>query len=206
MPIIRVQNKDADAPVAQPELLQVKPLSEECMSWVVDAQDPWQYALPIASCVTTEESTAVLNSGSLPQQDDYLILSWEHWQKHPDAYKSMRHVGICFPNDGALELLAPNLSRFSLICLPFPVFQDGRSYSLATELRQYYQYPGELRATGDILPDQLHFIWRCGFDSLEIADDPSAEKRVQEMTQQSMPFSAVYQNSMRGGLPIYKKR
>ena len=201
MPIIRIQNKTADAATEQTNQNQT-----ESMSWMVDTQDPWQYVPQIPQeqqkQVATEETASIL----LPQKSDYLILSWESWRQHPDAYQSISHPGICFPNDGMLELLAPNLARFQLICLNFPAFQDGRSYSLATELRQYYHYQGELRATGDILPDQLHFIWRCGFDSLEIADDPSAEKRVQEIIKQSMPFTAVYQNSMRGGLPIYKKR
>ena len=56
----------------------------------------------------------------------------------------------------------------------FPKFVDGRGYSTAALLRQRY-LPGELRAVGDILHDQLFFDARVGFDaSFARKDDKSA--------------------------------
>ena len=66
---------------------------------------------------------------------------------------------------GALE---PYLGRIALIALAFPKFSDGRSYSAARLLRERLSYRGELRATGDVLADQIPLMRRCGFDSFEV--------------------------------------
>ena len=73
----------------------------------------------------------------------------------------------------ALE--AEDLAQFEMIAVHFPVFTDGRGYSLARLLRERLGFKGELRATGDILKDQLGFLERCGFDAFEITD-PAALK------------------------------
>jgi len=60
--------------------------------------------------------------------------------------------------------LLPYLDRLSLIEIDFPVFGDGRGYSSAQILREA-GYTGELRASGDVLVDQLAYMRRCGFDA-----------------------------------------
>jgi uncharacterized protein (DUF934 family) len=65
--------------------------------------------------------------------------------------------------EDARELL-PFLGQLQLIEINFPVFGDGRSYSAARILREA-GYTGELRATGDVLVDQVGYMVRCGFDS-----------------------------------------
>jgi uncharacterized protein (DUF934 family) len=65
--------------------------------------------------------------------------------------------------EDARELL-PYLDRLRLIEVNFPVFGDGRGYSAARILREA-GYEGELRATGDVLVDQIGNMVRCGFDS-----------------------------------------
>ena len=57
-----------------------------------------------------------------------------------------------------------DLSGVTRIDLSFPKFTDGRAYSQARLLRQRRQFTGELRATGDVLIDQLVHMARCGFD------------------------------------------
>jgi phosphoadenosine phosphosulfate reductase len=64
--------------------------------------------------------------------------------------------------------LGDDLHRFSVICLQFDSFTDGRPYSQACLLHEYYGYRGELRARGNILRDQFDFMRRCGIDALEI--------------------------------------
>ena len=65
--------------------------------------------------------------------------------------------------EDARQLLA-YLDRLSLIEIDFPVFGDGRGYSSAQILREA-GYTGELRASGDVLVDQLAYMRRCGFDA-----------------------------------------
>jgi phosphoadenosine phosphosulfate reductase len=63
-----------------------------------------------------------------------------------------------------------DVGRASLIIVTLAKFTDGRAYSQARRLRETLGYTGELRATGDVLGDQLPLLARCGFDSFEIAD------------------------------------
>jgi len=74
--------------------------------------------------------------------------------------------------------VARHLDRLRLIAVRLAKFSDGRGYSIARLLRERYSYRGELRATGDVLRDQLLFLKRCGFDSFELrADQDAADAR-----------------------------
>ena len=66
------------------------------------------------------------------------------------------------PNDA--DPMAADLTGITRIDLHFPKFTDGRAYSQARLLRQRLQFAGEIRATGDVLIDQLVHMARCGFD------------------------------------------
>jgi len=82
-------------------------------------------------------------------------------------------------DDGHLQLgatdrvedLPSTPGTYRVIEIDFSVFNDGRGYSLARQLRTQYQYAGELRATGDIRIDQADMLARCGFDTLELPAD-----------------------------------
>ena len=50
------------------------------------------------------------------------------------------------------------------IDLNFPKFSDGRAFSQAFLLRRRLGFKGEIRATGDVLVDQLAQMERSGFD------------------------------------------
>lgn len=76
------------------------------------------------------------------------------------------------PGDDVREL-APYLDKIALIEVAFPAFRDGRGYSTARILRQDLGYTRPLRAVGDVLRDQAHYLLRCGFDELLLKDpDP----------------------------------
>ncbi|KAB2968712.1 DUF934 domain-containing protein [Zoogloea sp.] len=76
------------------------------------------------------------------------------------------------PDEDPLRLL-PDLPTLPVIALRFPVFTDGRAYSQARLLRQRHGFAGELRAIGDVLPDQLSAMARCGFDAFVLRADQS---------------------------------
>ena len=56
-----------------------------------------------------------------------------------------------------------DLAAVQRIDLQFPKFTDGRAYSQAVLLRRRCGYCGLLRATGEVLIDQLLQMQRCGF-------------------------------------------
>ncbi len=83
-------------------------------------------------------------------------------------------LGAEVANTARIEEVRPWLDRLDLIALPFPAFTDGRAYSLARQIR-HDGFAGELRATGNVLPDQLQFMAQVGFDSFEVSDRFSAD-------------------------------
>jgi len=103
-------------------------------------------------------------------QDGHVILSLAQWEKHQAAQTANSPLGLLVPPDKRLSQLAIDFSRFSVIALEFPKYTDGRAYSMARQLRGDHHFKGELRATGDVLFDQLQLMMRCGFDTFEIDD------------------------------------
>jgi uncharacterized protein (DUF934 family) len=57
------------------------------------------------------------------------------------------------------------LDTIDRIELHFPQFTDGRAYSQAYLLRRRLGFKGDLRATGEVLVDQLIQMQRMGFSS-----------------------------------------
>ena len=78
-------------------------------------------------------------------------------------------LGVELSNEQRPEVLQSFLPAISLISLNFPKFADGRAYSQARHLRQS-GFTAELRATGDVLPDQLSFMIETGFTAFEVTN------------------------------------
>lgn len=98
----------------------------------------------------------------------------------PDALgDALPELGVELLPGEAVEPLLPYIDRLCLVALAFPAFNDGRSYSKAHLLRGRHGYRGELRATGDILIDQLPHMLRCGFTSFEVRN-PATLARLEE--------------------------
>ena len=68
-----------------------------------------------------------------------------------------------------------NLTGVTRVDLNFPKFTDGRAYSQAFLLRRRLGFTGEIRATGDVLIDQLVQMERTGFDIAVLREDQHLE-------------------------------
>ena len=84
------------------------------------------------------------------------------------AYDSLTRVRKLPLHPDLVEALVPDLARIAVVMLDFPKYTDGRAYSQARLLRERHGYRGELRATGNVLRDQLLLMRRCGFDAYEV--------------------------------------
>lgn len=104
------------------------------------------------------------------------------------------------PGDDARELIA-HLDRLQLIEIAFPTFRDGRGYSSARILREA-GYMGEMRAAGDVLVDQVHFMRRCGFDSFA----PNVPLNEAVVTRATSVYADAYQAAADAAVPIWKLR
>ena len=71
-----------------------------------------------------------------------------------------------------LQLALEGVQR---IDLNFPKFSDGRAFSQAFLLRRRLGFKGEIRATGDVLADQLAQMERSGFDVAVLRADQNLE-------------------------------
>jgi phosphoadenosine phosphosulfate reductase len=79
-------------------------------------------------------------------------------------------LGLLLEPDDRIEDFAGELHRFSSIAIAFPAFTDGRGYSTARLLTERLGYKGEVRAIGDVLADQIAYMWRCGVNALVVTN------------------------------------
>lgn len=77
------------------------------------------------------------------------------------------------------DVLEASLDGVSRIDLQFPLFNDGRAFSQAYLLRRRRRFTGDIRATGDVLIDQLLQMQRSGFSTAVLREDvdPSDAQR-----------------------------
>ncbi|HVH83469.1 MAG TPA: DUF934 domain-containing protein, partial [Steroidobacteraceae bacterium] len=100
-----------------------------------------------------------------------IVISLERWQREQNALLARgAPLGIRLKAGQHPQAISGHVQLFALVALEFTKFTDGRPYSYARLLRQRYGYEGELRATGQVLRDQLLFMQRCGFDAFECAN------------------------------------
>ncbi|TJV41569.1 MAG: DUF934 domain-containing protein [Mesorhizobium sp.] len=98
----------------------------------------------------------------------------------PELRRSARErLGVVLQPGDQLEKIADLLDQLSLVALAFPAFSDGRSFSKGELLRERYDFEGAVRATGQVLVDQLPHMLRLGFDEFEISN-PVLLKRLEE--------------------------
>lgn len=132
-----------------------------------------------------------------------IIVSLARWQQERANLRERGEpVGVLLPNTADVAELASDLPELALVALEFPKFADGRAYSQARLLRERHGYQGEIRATGDVLRDQLFFMARSGFDAFELRADRSLEDALEAFSE----FSEHYQPAADESLPLYRRR
>ena len=128
------------------------------------------------------------------------------WKARHDELLQRKHhgndLGIWLAPTDEPATIAGDIHHFAVIAVQFPVFRDGRGYSIASLLRSRYGYKGELRAIGDVLRDQLFYMARVGFDAFVVRGDRSAEDALKGLDD----FSEVYQTSVDQSVPLFRRR
>ena len=104
-------------------------------------------------------------------------------------------------NDADPIALQADIAKAAVIDLHFPKFTDGRAYSQAALIRKRLGFKGELRATGDVLVDQLQLMQRTGFDTALLRDDQNLATAKQMLSL----FSDFYQGDVHQGLPRFAR-
>lgn len=87
------------------------------------------------------------------------ILAHSDYHSPPESGNGV----LVLAND--VNALDVNLDGITQVDLQFPAFTDGRAFTQAYLLRRRRGFTGDIRATGDVLIDQLVQMQRTGFSS-----------------------------------------
>lgn len=106
-------------------------------------------------------------------------------------------------NDADLAALADAgaFDGVDRIELHFPKFTDGRAFSQAVLLRRRHGFGGDIRATGDVLVDQLVQMARSGFSSAVLAPGVDAGAAARQFAH----YGAFYQGDAQQPLPHFAR-
>ena len=121
-----------------------------------------------------------LATGEVPGSRDFTVdlARWLEERSEIVAHveRTGRSLGVRLASDSDPASLTDDVERFALIVIEIPSSADGRFFSIAARIREHLGYRGELRVTGDVAPDQLAFMQRCGINAFVLGDGVDIER------------------------------
>jgi len=154
--------------------------------------DTWQ----IIDDTVSIEKTSELPVGKV-------IVSIAHWNRFKETLlkRGPEKLGLILQPNESPAMIANELEFISVMALNFPVFTDGRGYSHARELREHFNFSGEIRAVGDVLIDQLYAMRRCGFDAFIMRKSDDVDLAHSYLS----TFSFPYQGAVDDPRPVWHR-
>jgi uncharacterized protein (DUF934 family) len=137
-------------------------------------------------------------TASVPPDEENWMVRLETWRDHYDQLITRKFpFAILVPSDAdAQDIESIHVNKLyseaiALIAIDFPIYTDGRGFSLAQIFRNQHGWKGELRAMGDVLIDTIHYLARCGFDSFLVKEGHDPQLALQAFE----TFTVHYQKS-----------
>ena len=130
-----------------------------------------------------------------------VIVPLAMWLEQQSGLAARGDVAVWLAGTDDPAKLEPSLPSLALVAIDFAKFTDGRGYSIAYLLRSRFGYRGELRAIGDVLPDQLFYMKRVGFDAFAVR----ADKDIRQALRSLRPFTDAYQGSWDNAVPAFRR-
>ncbi len=153
--------------------------------------------------VVADDSWVFVPDGAdVPTGGDVVVTASRLLSERESLTARQGRLGVRIEPDEDAEPLAPLLDDLSLVAVSFPKFTDGRGYSSARLVRERFGFGGELRAVGNVLPDQVFYMARCGFDAFELAEGKDPEHALAALEE----FSVTYQAASDDPRPLYRRR
>ena len=150
--------------------------------------------MPIIKDQQVTENTWNFVADDNPLTNGNISVSLKRWNQ--DKEQLLKHegkVGIrLIPGDDVDSLNKEDLKTVDLVELDFPVFTDGRLFSLARLVRSKHAYQGEIRAVGNFMSDQVFYLHRVGVDAFELSEAKDIEHALSALND----FSVRYQASI----------
>jgi len=142
---------------------------------------------------------AAAQGPALPPDEPGWIVPLATWTAAVPVLRERHHpVAILLgPADDPASLAESGTPRIdprgiAWIGVDFPHYTDGRGFSIAQLLRTHHGWTGELRATGDVLIDTVHYLARCGFNSFLVKPEHDAAKALQALHSFSVHYQRGY--------------
>ena len=152
--------------------------------------DPWQLL----------NLTALEDVTQLPAEGPVAVpFAW--YQQHREVLLQRDGLlGVIVNGDDDLPVLYANHSQFALIAIEFPVFRDGRGFSIARQLVRH-GFHQQIRAIGDVTRDRLALMQSSGFNAFDINDEGFDTAHLQAFAE----ISVNYQGTTADPRPIFRR-
>lgn len=126
--------------------------------------------------------------------DGDVTISLVRLQQNGDELKNRNgKLGVRITPADSTDAIVDYLPNLALVELYFPELADGRLFSHAWLLRNRYDYTGEIRATGQFLPDQVFYLSRVGVNSFYPGNEADLSATLAGLND----FSVNYQSSVK---------
>lgn len=161
-----------------------------------------QPTLIVDGAVVSEEPWTALDADAPLPAEGRFTVSLERLVRDRAALEPLgARVGLRLTSEDDPAQLGDTVGSVGVVAIDFAKFTDGRGYSTARLLRERLGYTGQLRATGDVLPDQVFYMRRCGFDAFELAPGKQPEHALEALR----AFSVTYQGAADDPRPLYAR-
>ncbi|MFC6631870.1 DUF934 domain-containing protein [Microbulbifer taiwanensis] len=148
----------------------------------------------------SDEETEITAASLAPGK---VILPYGIWKALKSDLSSRKtEIGVWLDSDEGAELIGADAEALPLIAVHFPAFADGRGFTTGRQLRERYDYKGELRAVGAFMRDQLTYLSRCGFNAFAYEGEQSLLGLLASLND----FSDSYQAGVDQPLPLFRRR
>lgn len=148
--------------------------------------------------VANDAWVRVTDDEALPQGKPALVPLVRWIAERDSLSRRNTPTGVWLRSNEQPDEILGDLAALPVIALDFPNMNDGRHFTTARLLRERHGFTGELRATGQVLHDQLFFMARCGFDSFELPEGKDADAARAAFGE----INTVYQPATDGRTPI----
>jgi uncharacterized protein (DUF934 family) len=146
-------------------------------------EDEWRY-------LGEESADGTQSTGGDGGAGPALIVPFAAFRGHIEEWRAYTgRLGVRLSPPDAVEELAPDIHRLSLVAAEFPSPGEGRGYSQGRLLRSRLHFKGELRAVGaGVKQDLLFILRRCGFNSFELAPGQKFEEALKALERYTVAY------------------
>ena len=154
-----------------------------------------------------EDNWQLITEDQAPTLDKYrdgnYLLPLATWNSLVDhAVTPAANIGLWLGSTELPDQIHGEIGAIPVVAVDFPVFSDGRGFSIGRLLRDRYGFKGQLRAIGQPIRDQLSYLARCGFNAFALADHYDPEQALASLKD----FSNSYQSAVDQPVPLFRRR